>query len=240
MRTLLATVATPPTPRVPVLLVFWKKAPAPVLERIPELERNEVAPPVKRALLALLKTPALLRYPAAAVIVRLLVKVAACATPRVPVLLVFWKNAAACVLLRIPELERNEVAPPVSRTLDALLKMPALLMKAPGAVWRILLAMVVMPATPRVVVLLVDWKKDAAPTLLKMPELERIAVAPPVKKTLEALLKTPALDKKPAVAVMVRLLARVAAPATPRVVVLLVLWKKAAAPTFDRMPELER
>lgn len=88
-----------------------------------------------------------------------------------------------------------------------------------------MLAIVVMPATPRVPVLLVDWKKAAAPTLLKMPEFERMAVAPPVKKTLEALLKTPALDKKPAVAVIVRLLARVVAPATPRVVVLLVDWK---------------
>ena len=50
-----------------------------------------------------------------------------CATPRVPVLLVFWKNAAAAVLDRIPELERKDVAPPVKRTLEALLKTPALL-----------------------------------------------------------------------------------------------------------------
>ena len=32
-------VAIPATPRVPVLLVFWKKAPAPVLLKIPELLR---------------------------------------------------------------------------------------------------------------------------------------------------------------------------------------------------------
>ena len=38
-RTLLAIVVPCATPRVPVLLVFWKKAPAPVLERIPELLR---------------------------------------------------------------------------------------------------------------------------------------------------------------------------------------------------------
>ena len=68
--------------------------------------RNEVAPPVKRTLDALLKTPALLRKPPAAVIVRLLARVAACATPSVPVLLVFWKKAAAPTLEKMPELLR--------------------------------------------------------------------------------------------------------------------------------------
>ena len=98
-----------------------------MFDSIPELERKDVAPPVKRTLDALLKIPALLRKPPAAVIVRLLARVAACATPRVPVLLVFWKKAAAAVFERIPELLRKEVAPPVNKTLDALLKMPALL-----------------------------------------------------------------------------------------------------------------
>jgi hypothetical protein len=46
----------------------------------------------------------------------------------VPVLLVFWKKAAAPMLLRMPELLRKEVAPPVRSTLEALLKIPALLM----------------------------------------------------------------------------------------------------------------
>lgn len=132
--TLLAIVVVWATPSVPVLLVFWKKAAAPTLERIPELERMAVAPPVKKTLDALLKVPALLRYPVAAVIVRLDASVAACATPSVPVLLVFWKKAAAPTFDRIPELLRKDVAPPVRRTLEALLKMPALLMKAPGAV----------------------------------------------------------------------------------------------------------
>ena len=103
---LLARVVACATPSVPVLLVFWKNAPAAVLDRMPELERREVAPPVKKTLLALLKIPALLRYPPAAVIVRLLARVVACATPRVPVLLVFWKNAAAPTLEKIPELLR--------------------------------------------------------------------------------------------------------------------------------------
>ena len=106
MRTFEAIVVVCATPRVPVLLVFWKKAAAAVFDRIPELLRKDVAPPVKRTLDALLKTPALLRYPAAAVIVRLLARVVACATPRVPVLLVFWKKAAAPTLEKIPELLR--------------------------------------------------------------------------------------------------------------------------------------
>ena len=59
------------------------------------------------------------------------------------------------------------------RTLDALLKIPALLRYEAGAVCKILLACVVMPATPRVPVLLVFWKKAAAPTLERIPELER-------------------------------------------------------------------
>lgn len=79
-------------------------------------------------------------------------KVPVWATPRVPVLLVFWKKAAACVFDRIPELERNADVPPVRRTL---------------------LAMVVMPPTPKVPVLLVVWKKAPAAVLLKTPELLR-------------------------------------------------------------------
>ena len=103
-----------------------------------------------------------------------------------------------------------------------------------------MLAIVVIPATPRVVVLLVDWKKEAAPTLLKIPELLRMAVAPPVKKTLEALLKTPALLRYEAAAVCRILLAIVVIPPTPSVPVLLVVWKKAAACVFERIPELEK
>ena len=49
-------VAIPATPRVPVLDVFWKKAPAPVFESIPEFDKNEVAPPVKSTLLAIVVT----------------------------------------------------------------------------------------------------------------------------------------------------------------------------------------
>jgi hypothetical protein len=39
--------------------VAAKKAPAPVFESIPELDKSEVAPPVRNTLLALLKIPAL-------------------------------------------------------------------------------------------------------------------------------------------------------------------------------------
>ncbi len=99
-----------------------------MFDRIPELERKADVPPVSSTLEALLKTPALDKKPPAAVIVRLLARVVACATPSVPALLVFWKKAAAPVLERMPELERNEVAPPVKNTLEALLKIPALLM----------------------------------------------------------------------------------------------------------------
>jgi hypothetical protein len=63
-----ASTDTPATPSVPVLLVFWKKAAAAVLLRIPELERYAFVPPVRRTLEATVATPA---------------------TPRVPVLLVF-------------------------------------------------------------------------------------------------------------------------------------------------------
>lgn len=70
-------------------------------------------------------------------------------------LLVFWKKAPAPVLLRIPELLRKEFVPPVRKTLDALLKIPALLRYEAAAVCRILLAWVVMPAMPKVPVLLV-------------------------------------------------------------------------------------
>ena len=89
---------------------------------------------------------------------RLLVSVVMPPTPRVPVLLVVWKNAPAAVLLKMPELLRRAVAPPVRRTLDALLKMPALDKRPPGAVIMILLLWVAMPATPMVVVLLVVKK----------------------------------------------------------------------------------
>ncbi len=75
------------------------------------------------------------------------------------------------------------------------------------------------PATPSVPVLLVFWKKAAAAVLLRIPELERYAFVPPVRRTLDA---------------------TVATPATPRVPVLLVFWKKAPAPVFDRIPELLR
>jgi hypothetical protein len=143
-----------------------------VFDRIPELERKADVPPVRRTLEA---------------------TVVIWATPRVPVLLVFWKKAAACVLDRIPELERKADVPPVRRTLDALLKTPALDKKPPDAVIVRLLARVAACATPSVPVLLVFWKKAPAPTLLKIPELLRIALAPPVRNTLEALLKIPAL-----------------------------------------------
>ena len=165
-----AMVVTSATPSVPALLVFWKKAPAPVLESVPALLRRV---PATRTLDALLKTPALLRTPAAAVMVRLLASVVMPPTPRVPVLLVVWKKEPAAVLLKIPELLRRAAAPPVRKTLDALLKMPALDKRPPGAVMMILLACVAMPATPIVVVLLVDRKKAPAPVLDSMPELLR-------------------------------------------------------------------
>ena len=53
---MLAIVVVWVTPRVPVLLVFWKKAPAPTLERIPELERYAFVPPVRSTLLAIVVT----------------------------------------------------------------------------------------------------------------------------------------------------------------------------------------
>jgi len=155
---LLARMEAPPTPSVPKLLVFWKNAPAAVLERVPELLRREPVPPVRKTLEALLKMPALLRKPAAAVIVRLLARMEAPPTPRVPVLLVFWKNAPAAVLERVPELLRRVPVPPVRRTLDALLKTPALLRKPAAAVIVRLLARMVAPATPSVVLLLVERK----------------------------------------------------------------------------------
>ena len=239
-RTLDASVAGSATPRVPVLLVFWKKAPAATFENMPELLRNAPVPPVRRTLDALLKMPALLRNPAAAVIVRLLARIVAPPTPSVPVLLVVWKKAPAAVFDRMPELLRRAPVPPVRRTLDALLKTPALLRKPAAAVIVRLLARMEAPPTPRVPVLLVVRKKAPAAAFDRMPELLRRAPVPPVRRTLDALLKTPALLRKPAAAVIVRLLARMVAPATPRVVALLVDRKKAPAAVFDRMPELLR
>jgi len=157
-RTLEARVVGSPTPSVPALLVFRKKAPAPVFDRTPELLRRAPVPPVRKTLEALLKTPALLRKPAAAVMVRLLPRMEAPPTPRVPVLLVVKKNAPAAAFDRIPELLRRAPVPPVRRTLEALLKTPALLRKPAAAVMVRLLARMVAPATPSVVALLVDRK----------------------------------------------------------------------------------
>lgn len=66
--TLLERLVIPATLSPPVLLVVWKKAPAAVLERMPELDRYDEVPPVRRTLEAM---------------------VVIWATPRVPVLLVF-------------------------------------------------------------------------------------------------------------------------------------------------------